>query len=255
MGVLKRYPKKKPAPKKRGYKRRPTSTLVKRVNRLAQMVQQHRPEKKHLEEYITSQRSFGQINNTTSGHDLFEVTPSLSIGTGSNQRVGKQVNLCSLSMRFQFYQQTNTVGPRNIHIYLIRIIGTQAFDISEFLRYNQFFYNNNAGTIVYDTNCSRNQAYYKTFRVLAHRKCYLKQDSENSQTTVKNYNLGLKFKKPLRLEYGSGTSVDQDRLQLLLLADAGNKGGTNQVFTGLVTNQAYSGIAYNMNTDYYYYDA
>lgn len=257
MGVLLKYkgPKKKASVKKRVYKRRKTSSLAKQVNQLTRMVKRHRPEKKHLEEYATSQRSFGQINNTVSGHDTYEITPSISVGTGSNNRIGKQVSLCSMSIRFQFYQQTNTVGPRVINIYVIQIKGTQTFDVSEFMRNNQFFANNNAGTLVYDTNCSRNQTYFKTFRVLARRRCYLKQDSQSSQTTVKNYNLGLKFKRPLRLEYGSGTTVDQDRIQLLLLADSGNKGNTNQVFSGVVTNQAFSGIAYNVNFDYYYFDA
>lgn len=249
------------APKKilkKSYKSKKTSvkTLNKEVKSLKKMVRMTRPEKKHLEEYATSQRSFGQFNNTVSGHDTYEITPSIAQGTSANNRIGKQVNLSSMSVRFQFYQQTNTVGNRLIHMYIIQIKGTQGFDVSEFLRYNQFFSANNVGTQIYDTNCSRNQAYYKTFRVIAHRKCYLKQDSATSQTVVKNYSLGLKFKKPLRLEYsGSGSTVDQDRIQLLLLTDAGNKGNTNQIFNGVVTNTSFTGIAYNVNFDYYYYDA
>lgn len=260
MGILLKYkgPKSK-APKggkKRMYKKRSTtSALARKVNRLSRMVKQHRPEKKHLEEYTTSQRSFGQFNNTSSGHDSFEITPSIVTGTSANQKIGKQVSLCSMSARFQFFQQTNTVGNRSIHIYVIQVKGTQVFDVSEFLRFNQFFYNNNNLTQIYDTNCSRNQTYYKTFRVLAHRRCYMKQDSATSQTIVKNYNLGLKFKKPLRLEYGSGSTVDQDRIQLLLLSDSGNKGSVNQLYTGVVTNQAFTGIAYNVNFDYYFFDA
>lgn len=240
-------------PKRKGTRK---NSLLKKVNMLSKIVRSQRAEKKHLEEYATSQRSFGQVNNTVSGHDTYEITPAIASGTGGNNKVGKQVNLVSMSIRFQFYQQTNTVGNRLIHMYVIQIKGTQSFDVSEFLRYNQFFAANNAGTQIYDTNCSRNQAYYKTFRVLARRKCILRQDTASSQTTVKNYSLGLKFKKPLRLEYNnSGTTVDQDRIQLLLLADSGNKGNTLQVFTGVVTNAAFTGIAYNVNFDYYFYDA
>lgn len=237
-------------------KKTSVKTLNKEVKSLKKMVKLTQPEKKHLEEYATSQRSFGQFNNTVSGHDTYEITPAIANGTAGNNKTGKQVNLASMSVRFQFYQQNNTVGNRLIHIYIVQVKGTQGFDVSEFLRYNQFFSANNAGVQIYDTNCSRNQAYYKTFRVIAHRKCYLNQDTTTSQTIVKNYSLGLKFKKPIRLEYsGSGTSVDQDRLQLLLLTDAGNKGNTLQVFNGVVTNAAFTGISYNVNFDYYFYDA
>lgn len=244
-------------PKKKIPLRKKTATaLSKDVRMLKQLAKINRPEKKHLEEFTSTQRSVGQFNNTGTGQDSYEVSPAIPVGTGSSSRIGKTVNLTSLSLRFQFYQQVNTSGARKVEIYLIQNVGDSAFQLTEFLRPNQFFKNQNSSIEIYDTNCSREQGHYKNFRVLAHRKVHIPQDSDASQKTVKNYSLGLKFKRPMPLMYDATSGAMYfNRLQLLVLTDAGNKGGTDQVFTGVVTNTNNTGVAYNLNMDWYYTDA
>lgn len=224
-------------------------------------------EKKHIAYAPSGTRSVAQIFSdgttagTGSGHDVIDLTSPGFVpvqGVGQNERTGSSIRVCSHILRMQFFQESNTNGPRVVQIYIIRTQGDIAFSVSEFLNPNTFIENakpSGAGP-VYDNNSRRNQDFYKQFRVLARRSIYLKNDDISGETVVKNLTIPLKFKEGNHMKFqGATDTVVNGRTYMLLLCNAGNEGsGTPSGFSFLPTAAADTGVRYSYTNDYYYYD-
>lgn len=224
-------------------------------------------EKKHKAYAPTGSRSVAQIFSdgtdagTGSGHDILDLTSSNFVpasGSNQDQRTGSSIRVCSHVLRFQFWQESNTAGPRVVQIYIIRTQGDAALSIGEFLNPNTFFENNKPSVTgsVYDNNSRRNQDFYKQFRVLARKTIYVKNDDTSNETVVKNVTIPLKFKSGNHYKFqGNTQTVVNGRTFCLLLCNAGNEGsGTPTGFSFIPTAEAETGVRYSYTNDYYYYD-
>lgn len=211
-------------------------------------------------------RTVAQINNTDgiagntlSGHDSVELTSVNHMpdqGIGQSDRIGNSIRICSHIIRFQFWQESNTDGPRRVMIYLIRTRGDDDFFVSEFFNSNDFIQNQGDSITTYDNTCRRNQAYYKNFRVLARRSVYLPADNTSAEKVVRNFTMALKFKKGNHIKFKSDAdeSISNNRMFLLLTCNAGNKGSGTPAISYIPTAAADSGVRWAYTNDYYFYD-
>lgn len=77
-------------------------------------------EKKYKDEDVNT-GSFGQANGNANGIYMQDVTPAMTQGTGSAQRVGNSIKLTGLSFPVQFSGQSHTFTARKIKMMLFRV--------------------------------------------------------------------------------------------------------------------------------------
>ena len=77
-------------------------------------------EKKHKDVDVITY-TLGQVNQNSDGVFQVDVTPSISQGTDSDERVGNSLKLTGMSLPIQFAQQVNTLGDRKVRISLLRV--------------------------------------------------------------------------------------------------------------------------------------
>lgn len=77
-------------------------------------------EKKYKDRDVNT-GSFGQANGNANGIYMQDVTPNLSQGTGSAERVGNSIKLTGLSFPVQFSGQAHTFTARKIKMMLFRV--------------------------------------------------------------------------------------------------------------------------------------
>lgn len=214
--------------KKRYYKK---STGTLRLGRMAKDIyslkQAINSEKKH---HLVENESavFAQYNNTVSGHQLFEITPMIPQGTGSNQRVGNQVKITGACMELLLTKQGNQHGTIGYKMYIIcKPDGNDTLTVDDFLEGNHFI----SGATIYDTASQRNQQQMPNFRIVKTMNGRFNQD-QNTETGTdanifRNFTIPLKFTKNNMIRYNTGGSVQsiKNRYYLLCVASNGNANG------------------------------
>ncbi len=216
---------------KKRYYNKNTKSL--RLNRMFKDVynlkQAINSEKKH---HLVENESavFAQYNNTVSGHRLFEITPMIPQGTGSNQRVGNQVKLTGACLELLLTKQPNQHGTIAYKILIVcKPDGNDDMTIDDFLEGNHFI----SGATIYDTASQRNQQQMSNFRVIKAMSGRFQQDANDdtgSDTNLfRNFTIPLKFTKNNMIRYNTGGSTTsiKNRFFLVCLASNGNQvGGT-----------------------------
>lgn len=216
--------------KKRYYNKNTKSLKMNRIFKdVYDLKQAINSEKKH---HLVENESavFAQYNNTVSGHQLFEITPMIPQGTGSNQRVGNQVKLTGACLELLLTKQPNQHGTIGYKMYIIcKPDGNDTLDVSDFLEGNHFI----SGATIYDTASQRNQQQMPNFRIVKVMSGRFNQD-QNTETggdanIFRNFTIPLKFTKNNMIRYNTGASVQsiKNRYYLLCVASNGNAiGGT-----------------------------
>ena len=64
---------------------------------------------------------FGQVNADANGIYMIDITPSISQGTDSDERIGNSLKLTGLSMPIQFDGMTETISARKIRVMLFAV--------------------------------------------------------------------------------------------------------------------------------------
>ena len=64
---------------------------------------------------------FGQVNANANGIYMIDVTPQVSQGTDSDERIGNSLKLTGLSMPIQFDSQSKTISARKIRVMLFSV--------------------------------------------------------------------------------------------------------------------------------------
>nr|QRI44126.1 MAG: capsid protein [Cressdnaviricota sp.] len=213
--------------RRRRYARKPAgpprSVLTKVVRRVNTLARRFKPEVKIVQQGSTV--NVGAINGVgVNGAALDGPLALTSQGTGGANRVGNVVNLLSMQIKGFVAQQSSTSANRKVVLMLIQELRhTQSsVALSVPLLVNDFM-DLDARTGTLTTQSYRTFDNMSNWRVLARKTVYLKADNFASQATETTYNMYVKFRKPIRMNYSGGPSfLDGGAIYLLMLADNGD---------------------------------
>lgn len=256
MNVRKKYARKGSKPVKRRYTKKGKTNITKIVNNILTK----RLEKKRTDiTYAVTDATMGQVSGSANGYYSSEVTPSPSVGTQLNQRIGNEISLTGLYMTLQLRQMSATVSPAKLTFYLMRMKGDYSSTAAQLVG-NSFNANEyvGGGGIIYDTQSSFNPDFITSFTVLKKFNVYMKPDSFTGQQMPMTKTVGLKFKKPLNIRYfgSSGTTASQGKMFLVGFASSGNASTTNVcLLSNVPVTPINTGVFLNYNIKYYYTDA
>lgn len=213
-------------------------------------------EKKHVSySNAASPLSVGQVDGlNTAGYFALDLTPTLSMGTAVNNRIGNDVDIVSANLRMQIYQQQLTFTNIKLKYQLVYIPKTNDSSITTIMTQ---IYSNNGFNGIIDYNSPRNVDYFNAFRILRTGYCTLPNDpgSVSSQNMIKEVRMGLKFRKPLSVKYVNGTnSIAQGRIILIVFADNGNKNSATTCTLNVPVQGPSTAAYFNYQLDYYYTD-
>lgn len=218
----------KKAVKRRYYNKAKGSVRFNRIARdVYNLKQAINSEKKHS--LVNNESAvFAQYNAAASGHKLFEITPAVPQGTGSNQRVGNQIKVTGACLELLLTKQPNQHGTIGFKIYIVKKPdGNDAMGVDEFLEGNHFI----SGATIYDTASQRNQQQMPNYQVVKTISGRFQQDNNDdtgSDTNIfRNYTIPLKFTKDNMVRYNTGpsTTAIKNRYFMVCVASNGNQNG------------------------------
>lgn len=207
-------------------------------------------EKKHKDRAFAP-TTVGQIYTNADGAISFDVTPEISQGTDSDERVGNSLKFTGLSLPIQFSQQVNTLGDRKVRITLLRVrsaddgvSGTEAINA---------VWDVNPLTSVRDYNAPRAYRNSKTdgISIVRSSTCFVKGPTldtgsdgsiGNREMNPKDLKFNVKLQDILRYAASSDTEPEGIRYYLVIQCDVGNSSGTNSTLAGTPITDNSSGL-------------
>jgi hypothetical protein len=192
-------------------------------------------EKKHKDADIAT-ASLGQVYQDGDGAAYWDITPNISQGTDSDERVGNSLKLTGMSLPIQFAQQVNTLGDRKVRISVLRVKAADE-GVSAVESLNQVW-DVNPLTGVRDFHAPRAYRNSKNdgISVLRQMTCYVKGPHletgdngaiGNREMNPKNLTLNLKLNDILRYGDSSHSTPDGIKYYLIIQCNAGNSSGSN----------------------------
>ena len=110
-------------------------------------------EKKHKETDVDT-FSVGQVNGaSTEGSEVREVTPLITGGIDSDERIGRSLKLTGLSFPMSFTQQLGCLGDRKVRVTLLRVRSADGGVTGQEAR--DTVWDQNPLTTMRDFNCPR----------------------------------------------------------------------------------------------------
>jgi hypothetical protein len=186
-------------------------------------------EKKHKEIDVTT-RDIGQVDVNTDAAQLIDITPAISQGLGSDDRVGNSIKMTGLTLPMSFTQMGTCLGDRKVRITLLRVRSA-----------NNTVSGGDAFAQVWDTNPLNGLRDYDAPRAYRNSKtdgisvirtmtCYVKgpQLDNGSPGTfdyerqIKNVRFSVKLDDVLRYEADADTAPDGVRYFIVFQCNAGN---------------------------------
>lgn len=205
---------------------------------------------------VTGQnQTVGQINVSSTGYHSLDITPVPQQGTTSITRNGNSIRLHSSYMQFQFIQQSATSTDIKGEIMIVAIAGDNISSVPTY--FNQLFLGNPfvTGGFCVDYNSSINPDFYKTCKIVARKRFYIKEDQLSSQVIQKSVKLPLKYADHhVRFQADGNNVPASGQLFMIIRCDAGNCGASPSTLTGLVTQVANTGLTVSYNILHYFYD-
>lgn len=211
-------------------------------------------EKKYKDRDIVTGH-FGQVNANANGIYMIDVTPDISQGTDSDERIGNSLKLTGLSMPIQFDGMPKTVSARKIRVLLFSVRSADnGVNATECI--NDYFDVNPINGII-DMNSPR--AYRKHVHdgiKLIRSKTYTLpkvptvdfgndddvNDEEKSSFMAK---FNVKLNDVLRYNAGGDSLPDGQRYFMFLMADKGNVGNSVSTLDVPVTPVS-TGVAFRL---------
>jgi hypothetical protein len=189
-------------------------------------------EKKHKDRDVITY-NVGQVNNAVDGAFAADVTPIISQGTDSDERIGNSLKFTGMTLPMSFTQQVQCLGDRKVRVSLLRVkaadndvTATEAF---------QHVWDVNPLTGVRDFNAPRAYRNSKNDGISVIRsKVYtvkgpqLDNSSLGISATERNVltcRFSVKLEDILRYEDSSQTYPQGIRYILVIQCNAGNMGG------------------------------
>jgi hypothetical protein len=117
-----------------------------------------------------------------------------------------------------------------------------------------------AQTQIRDYSSPRDINNFSRFRILATKNIFMKGDQfVNSQQRVRTFNMGLKFKKPMKQKYsatGLGDYIPSSAgaVFLCVFCNSGNIGNVMSTLDAIPRDAAQSGYLVSMNSKSYFKD-
>ncbi len=203
-------------------------------------------EKKHKDVDVITGVA-GQVYQNADGIFNQDITPVISQGTDSDERVGNSLKLTGMSIPIQFAQQVNTLGDRKVRLTVLRVKSADE-GVSTTEAYAQVW-DANPLTAVRDYNCPRAYRSAKTdgISVIRQMTCYIKGPTletgssgaiSNREMNVKDIKLNLKLNDILRYGDSSHSTPDGVRYYLIIQCDAGNSSHTNSTLDVPITDNS-----------------
>ncbi len=192
----------------------------------------------------------GQVSHDSDGIKVFDITPAISQGTDSDERVGNSIKLTGMSIPIQFAQQVNTLGDRKVKISLLRVrAADNGVSTSESAN---LVWDVNPLTSVRDYSAPRAYRSSKNdgVSVLRTMTCYVKGPTletgsngsiTNREMNVKDVKFNLKLQDILRFASSGNQNPEGVRYHLVIQCDAGNLSGSGSSLDVPITD-ASSGL-------------
>lgn len=260
-------PKAKPKPRLR---RRGGGVSTAAVKRIVNTMTAKKAETKVYMNSIYDQ-DFGQVNNDLGGYLTLDLTPTLAVGTLQQARVGVEIDWVSAHYDFQLIEQstsTNTDAAFKFMLVLDKCPENNDYNTEDpnnpvelMFQRNNFIRTSGGGeTDIRDYSSPRALVHMDRFRILATKKIFLKGDQIVSSTQrVRNFSMGLKFRKPMKQKYTQSTAdsyidASAGRVFLVAFCSSGNSGNSVSTLTGIPRAAAGSGYILSLNNKAYFKD-
>lgn len=181
------------------------------------------PEKKYFIQTVTSASVAQQNGGVNTGWNANDITPLPISGPGFGERNGSSIKLHSMSIEFQFTQQTNTINGMRINILILQTIGEAQTIASGAV--NELFDVNPFSTFT-DLNALRNMDHMKNIKIIRSMNVYLKADALATARSTKTGALRLNFgQSGHHIKFGGNTTtVANGQLWVLFRGENGDKG-------------------------------
>lgn len=211
-------------------------------------------EKKFLAVNLLGQ-VFGQTLGNTAGFHSNDITPIPAIGSGSYQRNGQSIKICSFHMTAQVIQQSAATQGVNYKMFIYKIAGdpepTPATFVNEQWATNQFV---GGGGQIVDYNSQINPNRFAEAKLIYFKSFRIAPDNNTGQTGFKTLNLGGKIQHHIRYD-GDSQNITQGQLILVILADSGNCSPVvSSTLSNIPVQAVNTGCTLNYNIRWYYYD-
>lgn len=206
------------------------------------------------------QESVGQLNGLSSGHHIQDISPSYIVqGNDYNQRSGNSIKLKSCMISGQFIQQAscNQKVRVAVEVWMRKQdnVGTAAA-ISQLYTDNRFVTGGSGP--VYDLNSTRNPDYYNDYVLIRRKYVTVISDTVAPQNhQIANVKLPISFNrgKGQHCRWAIDGTYTDKQILIVARADCGNKSlSTSGTSIGVSTNATATGLFFNYQVQYFYYD-
>lgn len=208
--------------------------IIKDVSMLKRMIN---AEKKRLSIGVNN-TAVGQVNGNTLGAYCVDITPMPTEGVTYSTRNGASIKWTSGYLQLQFIHQSATQSAIKGTIYILKVpnqVINSSTCIANFFNPSPFI----TSTSIYDDNCTRNQDYYKDFKVLARRKFRVSCDQLSGQSVQQTVKMPLKFGHHVKFS-GDTQTLSDGQVFMLIVTDSGNINGATASTVGNISVTAVS---------------
>jgi hypothetical protein len=188
---------------------------------------------------------FGQVNVNANGIYMVDVTPDISQGLDSDNRIGNSIKLTGMSFPIQFTGSLHTVSARKIKVMLVKVNSADN-GVTETEAINDLYDVNPINGII-DMNSPRAYRSHKhdgvkvirskTYTLKALNHTLVGNDDNTDQLEASSFmaKFNVKLNEIMRYNAGTDTKPDGCRYYMYFLTDKGNVGGSNSTLDVPIT--------------------
>ena len=206
-------------------------------------------EKKHKDADVFTTTN-AQADQNADGYTVLDVTPDITQGIDSDERIGNSLKLTGMTLPMSFAQQVNTLGDRKVRCTLLKVMAADNGVTADEAIQNVWDVNPLTG--LRDFNCPRAYRSKKSdgITIVSSRVVFVKGPQletgsngsiSNREMEVKNYRLSVKLNDILRYAGSGDTKPDGIRYYLVFQCNAGNRSGSNSTLDIPITDNS-SGV-------------
>jgi len=208
--------------------------------------------------YSVTDFAIGQVNAGANGFYSDDITPQMITGVSASQRIGNEINICSLHMTLQLRQMSAGTAPVKLIFYMIQAKGF--YQATSTTLVGTLFNSNNyigTGSQIYDTGSDMNVDQIKNFRIIKKFIVNMQPDGFTGQQMPVAKTFGMKFKTPLNIRWYSANQADfsSGRIFLIGFSSNGNASTTTaSTLANVPVTAINTGQFINYNIKWYYTD-
>jgi len=192
----------------------------------------------------------GQVNGNSSGYVGIAFQHSIPQGVGYGDRIGREVTLKGISIRFSLQQQSGLTSNTK---YRFEVWKSSNYYSNPDNFVNDVYESDSLSGFI-DGNSTRNLHFKNLYKRIYSKELYLKPDTFSGVLMLNNYKIFIKQNQ--KLEWVSATTAPEDNIFYygVLLAYQGNKGGTASTVGNIPLTAANTGAIVTMVEDIYFSD-